>query len=93
MECDEFSRIREVLSKRAKLLVPVIDKIEEQYNDMEKKNEVSGEQVDLLKEECEDLLMRNEALRHKNRTLIQNYDCLKRGVDKNFPPPPADAAQ
>ena len=100
MECDEFSRIREVLSKRAKLLVPVIDKIEEQYNSIKKKYEVSGEQVDLLKEEREDLLMRNEALKHKNRILTQNYDCLKRGldmidsaIDKNFPPPPADAAQ
>ena len=58
------------------------------------------EQVDLLKEEHEDLLMRNEALRHKNRTLTQNYNFLKRGldmidsvIDKNFPPAAAGAAQ
>jgi archaellum component FlaC len=93
MECDELSRIREVLSKRAKLLVPVIDKFEQRYNDTKKKYEASSEQVDLLKEEIEDLKMRNEALRRKNRTLAQNYDGLKRGldmidrvIDGNFPP-------
>ena len=93
MECDDFSRIRKVLSKRAKLRVPFIDKIEEQYNDTKKKYEAESEQNDLLKKKCEDLKMQNEALRRENCTLAQNYNGLKRGldmidrvIDKNFPP-------
>ena len=46
MECNDFSRIREVISKRAKLLVPVLDIIEGQYNDIKKKYEISSEQVE-----------------------------------------------
>ncbi len=79
MHYDGVSRIRHILSKRAKVLVPVLDEISEKLQTKTEKLEEEITRSDLLLEERAGLLMRIESLQRKNHSLASNMELLKKG--------------
>jgi hypothetical protein len=79
MHYDGISKIRIVLTKRARTLVPALDEISEKLQTTTGKLEEEITRSDLLLEERAILLMRIESLQRKNHSLASNMELLKKG--------------